>query len=278
VDVREVDPTTFLAEAGPLLREDEARHNLILAIAGTLCDEPLRYPDHSLWLVRDRKAVVGAALRTRPFNLVLAAPRDPAAIDALAGAIGEELPGAVGGTPEVEAFAAAWAAKTGTTLRRKFAQGVFALERVNAVAGVSGRMRPAAEDDRPLLIDWMRAFSVEALFEETPDEERLAEFVDYRLTSDVAGLVLWDDGGPVSLAGFGGPTPNGIRVGPVYTPPELRGHGYASALVAELSAELLAGGRRFCFLYTDLANPTSNKIYERIGYVRVCDSAEIAFI
>ncbi|MBA2569295.1 MAG: GNAT family N-acetyltransferase [Actinobacteria bacterium] len=73
------------------------------------------------------------------------------------------------------------------------------------------------------------------------------------------------------MTGFGGPTPNGIRIGPVYTPPELRGRGYASALVAKLSSSLLAGGRRFCFLYTDLANPASNKIYERLGYVRVCE-------
>jgi predicted GNAT family acetyltransferase len=63
----------------------------------------------------------------------------------------------------------------------------------------------------------------------------------------------------------------------VYTPPGRRGRGYATALVAALSAELLAAGRRFCFLYTDLANPTSNRIYQRIGYERVCDSAEIRF-
>jgi predicted GNAT family acetyltransferase len=118
--------------------------------------------------------------------------------------------------------------------------------------------------------------------------------------------VLWEDGGePVSLAGWGGPTPNGIRVGPVYTPPELRGRGYGTAVTAETSRRLLdgrlsvagsaggqaagarpanraagggAGGRRsFCFLYTDLANPTSNAIYERIGYRRIAESAEIAF-
>ena len=81
----------------------------------------------------------------------------------------------------------------------------------------------------------------------------------------------------VSVSGWGGPTPNGIRVGPVYTPPELRGRGYATALVAELSQTLLDGGRSFVFLYTDLANPTSNAIYERIGYVRVAESAMIEF-
>ena len=74
----------------------------------------------------------------------------------------------------------------------------------------------------------------------------------------------------VSLASFGQRTPNGIRVGPVYTPPGLRGNGYASALVGQMTAELL-GLHRFCFLFTDLANPTANGIYQRIGYEAVSD-------
>jgi predicted GNAT family acetyltransferase len=107
--------------------------------------------------------------------------------------------------------------------------------------------------------------------------------LDHRLASSSAGIVFWEDEGkPVSLAGWGGKTPNGIRVGPVYTPPELRGRGYATALTAEVSQRLLDGRlfdgrRRFCFLYTDLANPTSNAIYERIGYRRAAESAEIVF-
>jgi len=89
--------------------------------------------------------------------------------------------------------------------------------------------------------------------------------------------VLWEDGGTVSLAGCGGLTANGIRVGPVYTPPELRRRGYASALTAALTRELLAGGRRFCFLFTDLGNPTSNSIYRQVGYEPVADVDQWAF-
>jgi len=81
----------------------------------------------------------------------------------------------------------------------------------------------------------------------------------------------------VSLSGFGGPTPNGIRIGPVYTPEEMRGRGYATALVAAQSAWLLEHGHQFCFLYTDMANETSNAIYRRIGYRLACGSAQIAF-
>ena len=72
-------------------------------------------------------------------------------------------------------------------------------------------------------------------------------------------------------------TPNGTRVGYVYTPPSFRGRGYASATVASLSQQLLDGRRRFCFLYTDLANPTSNAIYQRIGYQPVAEVVDILF-
>jgi predicted GNAT family acetyltransferase len=136
-------------------------------------------------------------------------------------------------------------------------------------------MRDAGPGDRPLVLDWFRAFAEEAIGE-SPDDESVAHAADHRLEAEDAGVALWEDGRAVSLASFGNPTPNGIRIGPVYTPPEYRRRGYASALVAELSERLLAE-RRFCFLFTDLANPTANKIYEQIGYRRVCEAAEIVF-
>jgi predicted GNAT family acetyltransferase len=85
------------------------------------------------------------------------------------------------------------------------------------------------------------------------------------------------DGEIVSLSGHSGPTPNGIRIGPVYTPPDLRGNGYATTLVARQSQWLLDNGHRYCFLYTDLANPRSNSIYQRIGYRQIAESAQYRF-
>jgi len=271
------DAAAFLDAAAPSLLADEARHNLILGLAGTLRDDPDLYPEHRLWLVEDGSQVLAAALQTPPYNLILARPRTERALEYLAAAVDDEFAGVVGALPEVDVFAAAWAARTGAQRRLVYQQGLYALERVRPVAGVRGEMRPATQDDRPLLLDWSRAFAVEALHEDPAHEERIIRGVDHRLTSTRAGLVLWDDDGFVSLAGYGGQTPSGIRIGPVYTPPERRGRGYASALVADLSSELLSRGRRFCFLYTDLANPTANRLYERIGYERVCESAEIAF-
>jgi predicted GNAT family acetyltransferase len=100
-----------------------------------------------------------------------------------------------------------------------------------------------------------------------------------RFIAGVGGraLYLWDDGGPVSMTMAAAVTPHGSRIGAVYTPPELRGRGYASALVAAVSQAQLDTGRAFCFLFTDLANPTSNKIYRHLGYEAVCDVDEYRF-
>ena len=130
-------------------------------------------------------------------------------------------------------------------------------------------MRPYAEPDRELALRWLDAFGTEALPDSHPGSA--AGALAHRLEDPEGGYVFWEDSEPVCIAGFGGSTPNGVRIGPVYTPPELRGRGYGSALTAALTQQLLDGGRRFCFLFTDLANPTSNSIYQRIGYRPVSD-------
>ena len=133
---------------------------------------------------------------------------------------------------------------------------------------------------RALAIAWTREFTAEAMHGGDDDTGRIERSVDARLDRESpGGIALWEVGRePVSLAGFGGPTPNGMRIGPVYTPPAHRGHGYGSAVTAAASRLLLDRGVRFCFLYTDLANPTSNGIYMRIGYQPVCDSRELVFV
>jgi len=271
------DASLFLAEAEPWLLEDEARHNLILGLAHTIESTPDAYPEHSLWLVRRDGEVLGAALRTPPYNLVVARPRRDAALEALAERIDDELPGVIGAVPEVDAFARAWCTHRAVTARVLFEQGIFVLRQVAAPPRAPGRYRDATMQDVALLLEWHDAFTREALGESLSAEHHLRQ-VHSRLESPHAGFGLWEhEGRVVALCGFGGPTPHGIRIGPVYTPPAHRGHGYATSLTAEVSSRLLADGRRFCFLYTDLANPTSNAIYERIGYVRICESRQVAF-
>jgi predicted GNAT family acetyltransferase len=272
------DPVAILDRAGPFLLTDEPRHNLALGILSFALEYPDVYPEVRGWVVRERGSVVGAAVQTPPYNLVLARPRLPRALEAIARAITEELPGVVGGVPEVDAFAELWLARHAVTATTRLDHRIYSLRAVVPPQCVGGALRLAGPADRELVLAWLTAFTEEALHG-MDDPGRIERSVDARLGgAGSGGIGLWEVGGePVSLAGFGGPTPNGLRIGPVYTPPERRGRGYGSAVTAAVSQLALERGKRFCFLYTDLANPTSNAIYMRIGYQPVCDSREIAF-
>jgi uncharacterized protein len=271
------DAARFLADASSLLLADEARHNLILGLADTIRGDPEVYPDHSFWLVREGEAVLGVAMRTPPHNLLVARPRDESALQALADHIDETLPGVQGAIPEVDVFATAWCARRAAVARVVFEQGIYVLREVEDVPRPDGVCRPATNDDHSLIVAWLTAFGQEALHE-TSAASDVERQVRRRLASAAAGFRLWERRGEaVSLCAYSGRTPHGIRIGPVYTPPEHRGHGYGTSLVADVSAELLASGYDFCFLFTDLANPTSNGIYQRIGYERVCESRQLAF-
>jgi predicted GNAT family acetyltransferase len=273
------EASDFLARAEPLLLADEARHNLLLGLAGTIRDTPDLYPERHMWLVVEDGRPLAAALRTPPYNLILGQPESETALAELVDAIaGQDLPGAVGATPEVSAFADLWAARAGVTSTLGMRQGVYELDEIESLPEVRGEPRVATTADRELVLRWWIAFGDEVMHDGAPGRDRAEVSVDHKLSAAETGILLWEDEGEtVSFAGWGGRTPNGIRVGPVYTPPELRGRGYATAVTAELSRRQLEAGRRFCFLYTDLANPTSNAIYERIGYRRVCESAEYSF-
>jgi predicted GNAT family acetyltransferase len=275
---RFADPVGFLAAAEPLLLTDEARHNLMLGIAGNLRDHPGLYSEFRGWVVEDGELVVGAALQTPPYNLVLARPAAAGVVEAVVEALrdeGAELPGVTAALPEADDLSRAWNETSGQRRRPRMRQRIYQLTAVRPVTGVTGSVRHATSADRSLLLAWVEAFAVES-FEDADPGAALRQ-VDARLSSAAGGFAFWDDAAPVSLVGWGGRTPNGIRIGPVYTPPEHRRRGYASALTAAVSAELLEAGHRFCFLYTDLANPTSNRIYVDVGYEAVCDSVDYAF-
>lgn len=280
---RFTDATAFAARAEPYLVRHEAAHCLAIGICGSLRAVPPKQiasaqPPIYLALVAEGDAVLAVALRTPPHNVVLSLFADETQADAIAAALaadlralyGEALPGVFGPKAESAAFAQAWQQATGKLAHVAMRERIYQLDTVTSVADVPGDPRPATEADRPLLVAWLNAFATEAL---PPEEEMDADaWLTAALTAPTRGVFVWEDAGsPVSLAAYGNPTPHGIRIGPVYTPPELRGHGYASAVVAALSQRLLDEGRQFCFLFTDLANPTSNKIYQQIGYRPIID-------
>ena len=263
----------FLRAAGPFLRAREAHHCLILGIAAALRLRPADSPEPPPYLatVRDGRRVVLVAFQTPPWQLVLSEVDEP---DALALIVADRLDppfDGVGGPSEhVGTFARLWSEATGTPHQRTMQERIFRLTRVVPPRPAAGSLRVAGPDDAEVMAEWLTAFAAEALGEMVgPD---IATRVQNWLTpSDERTMVFWDDGGPVAMAGLSGPTPTGIRIGPVYTPPERRRRGYAGNLVAAASRRELDAGRRACFLFTDLANPTSNHVYTSIGYEPVRD-------
>lgn len=268
----------FHTRAVSFLLRHEAHHNLILGLSAGLIEQPER-PEHPPYLatVQDGSEAIAAALMTPPNHLVLSlAP--PEAVALIARDLHEQrlaVPSVLGPTDASRAFAQAWQDLTGGPYRRGMAQRVYQLDAVTPVPGVPGALRPATLADRDLLVEWLVAFQEEAMG--NADRDQIERSIEARLNSQSRGLYLWHDDRPVSMAGYSGPTPNGIRIGAVYTPPEHRRRGYASACVAALSQHLLDSGRKHCYLFTDLSNPTSNHIYQSIGYRPVCDFHEYRF-
>lgn len=275
------DVDAFLAAARDFLGAREAEHNLILGICSRLRDFPqlIEHPP-SFFAVADAGGrLVAASVRTPPHKQVLSMVDDLEAVDLLADALrGDDLPGVLGPREAAARFADRWTAENGATANLQVAERVFRLERlIRPGRPAAGSWRFVELGDRDLLARWIGAFSAEAIPEDppVPDPDGIAD----RWIQRVGRLgYVWEDAGEVvSLVGAGGQTPNGIRIGPVYTPPEHRRRGYATSLTAAATQDQLDRGRRFLFLFTDLANATSNKIYQAIGYEPVCDMDQYRF-
>jgi hypothetical protein len=272
----------FVAAAGSFLEAREAENNLLFGIASAIratpevfADEPPRFAT----VTDDGGRVVGATLWTPPHNQVLSWIDDLAAVDALVDALRDEpLPGVLGPVDAAARFAAGWTDATGRAARIEVAERIFRLERlVPPNRPAAGSWRIAEGRDRDLIARWLVEFMAEALPEAPPPPDPVAA-ADRWVERRGRVAYLWEAAGQVvSFVGAGGETPNGVRIGPVYTPAGNRRRGYASSLTAAASADQLAQERQFCFLFTDLANPTSNKIYQAIGYEPVCDVDQYRF-
>jgi GNAT superfamily N-acetyltransferase len=183
-------------------------------------------------------------------------------------------PGVIGPRDVATRFSSAWCARTGCTSSVRTDQMIYRLDRVNPIAYSPGSLIQAAEAHLDLVAEWMTGFS-----EVTPEGPLERAEAQARAKDAVgAGRVyLWRDSTPVSMAWKTRPTQHGITVSGVYTPRALRRHGYATSCVAALSQLLLDEGYAYCTLYTDLANPTSNHIYQEIGYRPIRASIDMVF-
>lgn len=234
--------------------------------------------------VFDGGRLVLGALRTPPFRLSLAdAGADERVAEALVAHLavrGERLPGVMGDERVTNAFVRHWAARTGLRVSDINAHGrrqnLYEINRVAPPRGVAGHMRPARAAERNLVLEWEQGFARDAhLPPPESDQAFVARLVDAGLADSV--FFLWEaDGRPCATARLRPIADFGARISGVYTPPDMRGRGYAAALTAALSQSVLDRGQ-FCCLFADAANALTNRIYQRIGYVRVAGFADILF-
>jgi RimJ/RimL family protein N-acetyltransferase len=261
------DPEEYASRVWPFIAARVERN-----ILGTLLVDVRagRYPEYILASgLGDDGAIAWVGIRVPPFYL-LTSDLQPSLASELVEwwlQFDSELHGIDGPPEAARAIADAWAARMGGTTRVRLSEAMHELDQVgDPPHGVApGKLRIASAADRELLIEWMLAFTDEVGLP-VPGREQAARGVDVRLGRE--GLLLWEDGEPVSLVGISPEVADVVRIGPVYTPPSLRGRGYGTSAVAATSRRALAGGAERCMLFTDLANPTSNKIYAEIGYRR----------
>ncbi len=259
------DPGLVLGRAGDLLTGDPVGHNVV----GTKLADAIRYGEPGrYWIVLLDAVPAGVAVQ-QPADAALAvAPMPPELVAVVADAVdadGVTLPGVFGPAGIASRFAQAWAGLRGIAAVPTSAERIYEVRDLRFPAGVDGRLRPAGEADRELLLSWLPGFEAGARWAGT---NPAAVFVTRRLAA--GDVWIWDDDGPVSMAARTEPVAAVTRIQAVNTPPELRGRGYASAGVAALSATVLAQGLR-CVLNANVDNTVAVSVYQRLGYRAVLD-------
>jgi len=267
----------------------EAQNMLPLGnlIMGNKGKDKTAWRDPANWFmatVSDESGIKLTAVMTPPMPLTLYATAnklDANAINCLLDGIADlHLPGVVTEKALAECFAKAYTARTGMTFEVKTNQRIYELTEVNPAVPQIGTMRLVEERDLPFLPFWLETFFAIVEHGQSATTMKIPadiEYVQHQISAKNL-YVLEVDSVPVSLAGLSREMETVVGVGRVYTPPYFRGKGYASSCVAQLSQLALDKGFKKCVLYTDLSYPTSNSIYQKIGYKPICDSLHLNFI
>jgi GNAT superfamily N-acetyltransferase len=256
----------------PFLQQDPVLHTIIMSNVHERANGTVRpEPEPSYFVSVHDPDVVGVAMRTPGRGVYLGALREDLAepIAAAYADVLEELPGVAGDRPAALRFGQRWCELRGGQAHETRGTRLHKLIELTPLTADAGGPRPMRADEVDLVAGWGK----DGFAEELSVGHRA--WAERRLESGT--LWIWEAGGePVSMVGYHAAIFGVCRVGPVYTPPEHRRHGYAGALTSHVTALILADGNQAC-LYTDLANPTSNKIYHEAGYRPVADFVDVEF-
>jgi predicted GNAT family acetyltransferase len=262
------DPREARAQVHEFLAAEPSHHNLALSILAQSCEHGLA---GRFWIARAAGAVTGFAMQSPPGMRAVLARMDEDAARAIAEAV-DDVPGAQGDAAVAAAFAGRYTLRNHVAVTDVDPGRLYELTHVEPVAAPPGVARLATSADHELVTAWVIAFG--AATGDPAATKRASAEVAYFIS--LGGFWLWDDDGPACIVGVKPRAAGVARIGPVYTPPEHRGHGYATACVAHVSGLRVGEGLR-CVLYTQLSNPTANAIYHRIGYRPIAEVLSYGF-
>lgn len=269
------DPQAFEQTVLPFLQRDPVLHTIIMSNVHDRAQGTAGVEDEPSYFVSVHDPdVVGVAMRTPGRGVYVGALREDLA-EPIAAAYADVLPGltgVAGDRPAALRFGRRWCGLRGGTATETRGTRLHKLIEFTPLTADAGVARLMRADDVDLVAAWADGFAAEITDEIATDHH---EWAGRQL--EHGAMWIWEaDGEPVSMVGYREALFGVSRVGPVYTPPEHRRHGYAGALTSHVTAQILAAGNRAC-LYTDLANPTANKIYHEAGYRPVADFVDVEF-
>ena len=270
----------FEDKAKPFLSKHEDLYSLFYGVSQGIKAGRYENPFMATIEVEDRNVALFQMTPPHPLNLIII---DETKIDDILTLATHELfkrklpiQSAVGVKSVVTAFSEKWQETTKCKAKLLMDQGLYRLDKVDhSLEKSPGSWRYARKDEAPILENWFKAFEVDTGLKSSPLDaikEKVNQFLEYE------EVFFWEDKGKiVSMMKKARPSERGVTVSFVYTPHEERKKGYARTMVAAGSEELLKT-YDFCVLYTDMMNPTSNKIYQEIGYQKIADSIHIEFV
>ncbi|TCJ86648.1 UNVERIFIED_ORG: hypothetical protein EDC93_1011325 [Bacillus cereus] len=262
---------TFKEEVTPFLEKNEQENNLILGVL-QMVQQPI-----FMGVVKQEEEIAVVFLQTEEKKQIIVATSEIAEEDIVELAkeltkVYPNVPGLIGNKKVVQRLAEEIAAIENKKTNVAMEQGIYELKQVQKKWNGDGIFREVSSEELPLIEQWIYQFCEDVKLPTTKEE---AKETAHTLITNRCLFGLEVEGNLVSVAAKTRPTTNNITVNFVYTPKEARKKGYASSCVAALSQRMLDGGYKTTTLYTDLANPTSNKIYQEIGYEQIAESVLI---
>ena len=261
----------------PFLLQFEVENNLLFGILDRLENNINTYSDTEepiFITISKNNEIKLVSIRTPPHNQLLSFTKNLDAIKFLVEELAKkkvDLPGVMGFTEGSKNFARLWAKKRKLNFDIEMHERIYLLKQVNKDKIGNNTFCLATSDEKTIILNFLEAFIKEALPKTSKEEITRSQHRTGQAITNQKVYVLKVNDRITSMVKRAGETPNGQTINMVYTPPAHRGKGYATEVVAKVSQCILNEGKQYCFLFTDLANPTSNKIYQTVGYKPVID-------